>query len=101
MMNKAKADYDSRQIRRMARQVEAFVDKVITLSELISTLDGLLSALEGVDVEWKREFQKQWGVLEDIYANAQDKSLPTIPQEHLALADKAIAAISRLIAQKL
>jgi hypothetical protein len=71
------------------------------LGGLISDLDGLLNALEGVDDQWKNAFLKQWGVLEDVYANALYKTFPAIPSGHMVLVLKATAEIRKLVAQKL
>jgi hypothetical protein len=85
----------------MLEKLDAFDKKATPLGSLISGLDGLLNALEGADEQWKNAFLKQWGVLEDVYANALDKTFAAIPIGHMMLVNKAIGEIRKLIAQKL
>jgi hypothetical protein len=85
----------------MLERLDAFDKKAIPLGRLISDLDGLLNTLAGIDDRWKNAFLKQWGVLEDIYANALDQTFAAIPSAHLVLVNKAIGQIRQLIAQKL
>lgn len=100
-MNTELTNYDARQLRLMLEGLDAFGREAIALRDLISNLEGLLGSLESVDDPWRNAFLKKWGVLEDVYANAIDKSFPTIPTEHLALANRAIVELRRLIMQRL
>ena len=58
----------------MLAQIQDFKSKRIDLKHLINGFDSLLCALEEVDGGWKPDVQKQWGVLEDVYASALDKN---------------------------
>jgi hypothetical protein len=66
----------------------------------LSSLDGLQNALRDVDAKWQNAFLKQWGVLERVYADALDKNLKEIPNEHMALINRAIQEIRRLISER-
>lgn len=94
-------EYDTRQLKLMINELDAFERKAIDLTHLVSTLDGLLSALEDVDTHWKNFVLKQWGVLEDVNADILDKSLTEIPNQHLSLIANAIQEIRSLISQRL
>jgi len=93
-------DYDSRQLNLMIERLDAFERKAINLGHLVSSLDGLQNALRDVDGQWRNAFLKQWGVLEDVYADALDKNLKEIPNEYIALINRAIQEIRRLISDR-
>ncbi len=94
-------DYDIRQYRLMLDKLDAFGTQKLPLSNLISNLDGLLNALEDTDEQWKNAFLRQWGVLEDVYANSLDKNLQEIPGDQQVLVSKAVAEIRKLVAQNM
>ncbi len=93
-------DPNARQFNLMIERLNAFEKKAITLGHLVSSLDGLQNALQDVDASWKKAFLKQWSVLEDVYADALDRNLKEIPDQHMGLLRGAIQEIRRLIAEK-
>jgi hypothetical protein len=78
-------DHDARQLGLMLERLDAFDRKEVSLGKLVSSLNGLLSALQDADERWKKDFLRQWGLLEDVHANALDKSFGKVPSEHLVL----------------
>jgi len=94
-------DYNARQYNLMLQTLDAFESKSIELGSLVSTLDGLQNALEEVDSSWRSAFLKQWGVLEDVYADLLYRDLKEIPDQHMLLLNKAIREIKRLVAERL
>jgi hypothetical protein len=60
------SEYDKRQYQRMVDQIRDFESKRVDLKHIINGLDALLSALEQADAGWKSEFQRNWGVLEEV-----------------------------------
>jgi len=79
----------------------AFDNEAITLGELVADLEGLLYSLENLDESWQNSFLKQWGILEDVYADALDQKLKELPSEHKALIENAIDELRKLASQKI
>lgn len=98
-MSAKMTDYDVRQFNLMIERLDAFEQKAIDLGHLVSSLDGLQNTLQDIDANWKNAFLKQWGVLEDVYADALDKKLRVIPIEHAILINRATKEIRRLISK--
>jgi hypothetical protein len=92
------SEYDSRQYHRMLEQLRDFESKRIDLKHLIGGLDALLCALEEAEANWKSEFQRQWGVLEEVYAVALDRK-KELMAEDWKLIETAIQTMKRLLAQ--
>ena len=84
------SDYDNRQYSLMIEQIKQFESKRIDLKHLISGLESLLCALEQPDKKWKDTFQSEWGVLEEVYADALDKGYKRFPDTHEKLVEKAV-----------
>jgi hypothetical protein len=91
--------YNKRQLKLMLERIDWFHRGEIGLPALIANLDGLLNALEGVDQRWKQAFLKQWGVLEEVYADSLDKGLSAVPSENMPLINRAMDELKQLIAQ--
>jgi len=93
------SDYDNRQYRLMMQRIEEFEKSKIGLQRLIADLDALLCSLQKADETWRSSFQKEWGVLEEVYAIALDKGSEKLPTEHWDLIDNALGNMKRLLAQ--
>jgi hypothetical protein len=93
--------YNARQLNLMKGKLDAFDDNALSLRDLVVGLEGLLNALQDVDDVWRSSYLQRWGVLEEVYADALDKKLAEIPNEHIALINSAIKEIRELVAQKL
>jgi len=85
----------------MLERMAAFDNEAITLGELVADLEGLLYSLENLDESWQNSFLKQWGILEDVYADALDQKLKELPSEHKALIENAIDELRKLASQKI
>ena len=85
----------------MIERLDAFEQKTLSLGDLVSNLDGLQNALRDVDAKWRNAFLKQWGVLEDVYADSLDKRLIDLPAEWMTLIKKAIEEMRWLISKRL
>lgn len=94
-------DYDLRQLHLMTEQLDAYGRGAMDLGALVSRLDGLQNALPDAGASWRNEFSRQWGVLEDVYADSLDKNLKEIPMEHMSLVGKAIQEIRRLVSERI
>jgi CRISPR/Cas system CSM-associated protein Csm2 small subunit len=82
----------------MLDQIRDFESKRIDLKHLINGLDALLCALEEADAVWKSEFQRNWGVLEDIYAVALDRK-KQLGAEDWKLIEATVQRMKHLLAQ--
>lgn len=85
----------------MLDRLNTFDNKLTTLGDLIASLNGLLNAVTDIDQGWKTAFQKQWAMLEEVYADALDKDLREISAENLGLVNRAIEEIRRLVTQRI
>jgi hypothetical protein len=94
-------DYNTRQLNLMLRNLDAIDNRTVNLGNIKARLEGLLNALEDVEKHWRNAFFKQWGVLEDVYADALDQNLQEIPIEHMTLVNDAIREIRKLIGHNL
>jgi hypothetical protein len=92
------SDYDNRQYHRMLDQIRDFESKRIDLKHLINGMESLLSALETADATWKSEFQRKWGVLEEVYAVALDRK-SQLTQDDWKLINTAVVGMKQLITQ--
>ena len=68
-----KAEYDQRQYRLMADQLQGYEEGKLNLASLVSRLEALLSALEAPDKVWKNDFWSIRACLETVYAVAFDR----------------------------
>ncbi len=85
-----KKEYDQRQYRLMADQLQRFEEGQLGLVSLIGSLKSLLSVLEATDEAWKDDFRSEWGTLEVAYAMMLDqKGDGLVPNEQAALNDLA------------
>ena len=76
------------------------------LGSLIAGLEALLLCLEAADEDWKNEFRRKWGILEEVNAVALDRveqrastRVETILKEpdNQRLIKQAIEGIRRLL----
>jgi hypothetical protein len=91
------SDYDKRQYGLMLEQIKQFEAKQIDLKHLIAGLESLLCVLEQADKKWKDTFQSEWGVLEEVYADALDKGYKSLPTTHEKLIEKAVHNLKAMV----
>jgi hypothetical protein len=91
------SDYDNRQYILMIEQLDQFKLKQIDLKHLINGLESLLGVLTEPDEKWKFDFQRQWGVLEDVYADAIDRGRLELPDAHKELVEQAVQKLEAMI----
>jgi hypothetical protein len=92
------SNYNLRQYRRMLDQIQDFEAHRIDLQHIIRGLKSLLALLDNPDINWKLEFQKQWAVLEEVYAVTLDKKrAPT--EIEIMLVESSVRKIKRLVSQ--
>jgi hypothetical protein len=88
---------ERRQLEGMLNQADAFEARRIDLDGLISSLEALFNALEEAPPEWRNEFRRHWGVLEEVYAVAADQGrMPSSPAEE-ALVFQAVRSLRGLV----
>lgn len=91
------SEYDARQLRAMAHQIDAYKHATIDLPWLIASLEALQSALENVPERWVEHFSSKWGVLEEIYSMAVVRE-QSIPEAYLAEIAQVLEEIEAMIA---
>ena len=94
-------DYDIRQLNLMIAKLNDFERGNLSLNHLVSSLDGIQNALQEIDNQWRNAFLTQWGVLEDINAEALERHSKDSPSEQVSLASRAIRAIRHLVAERM
>ncbi len=105
-----KAEYDQRQYRLMADQLQGYEEGKLNLASLVSRLEALLSALEAPDKAWKNDFWSKWGTLETVYAVALDRNEQGLAPDaqatindpsHRALINEAVQNLRRLVQDRI
>jgi hypothetical protein len=95
------SDYNNRQYHLMLNQLKNFQAKHIDLKHLINGLESLLGCLEDPAADWKSAFQRQWGILEDVYADAVDKKCLDLPDAHRKLVTVAASNLESMVREAL
>jgi hypothetical protein len=95
------SDYDQRQYKLMLELLKAFDKRSLGLRKLIADLEALLVCLQDTDEEWKESFHKQWGRLEDVYADALDKGYKQLPQDDQTRVEDAIYHLQQLVQKRI
>lgn len=83
-------EYDSRQLRKMKRQLASFKAGDLSLPALIGDLEFLLNAMESIPIEWKRGIHEQIATLEEVYAITLDRGLAHTDELGMSLIKEAI-----------
>jgi hypothetical protein len=105
-----KNDFDQRQFALMEDHLRRYEEGGTDLGSLIAGLESLLLCLEAAGEDWKNEFRKKWGILEEVNAVALDRveqrastNVVTILKEpdNQRLIKQAIEGIRRLLADRL
>jgi hypothetical protein len=81
----------------MRCSIEEFQKDLIGLGSLVRKLDGLINALEMPTSSWKTSILKEWGILEDVYADLLDRGEKTISGAHAEIVSESIQRIRNLI----
>ena len=97
MTDKATHARNQRQYKLMLERLEQFENDEIGLRRLIDDLSGLLGALNDIDEEWNDEFERTWGVLEDVYAGALSSGYKTLPDEDRKLIWTAVDKLAEMV----
>jgi len=95
------SEYDNRQYRLMLDRIEKYQHKKLKLRTLIGDLEGLLGCLQEVDENWKEEFLKAWGVLEEVYSFAIYEEKKELSEKDKELIHKAITELGNMVKQQL
>ena len=95
------SDYDQRQYSMMLRLLKAFDTRSVGLGKLIVDLEALLGCLQDTEKAWKNSFYRQWGMLEDVYADALDKGLEQLPPDSENLIEDDIQNLRRLVQERI
>lgn len=110
MAEQWKTDFDQRQFVLMEDHLRRYEEGGTDLGSLIAGLESLLLCLEAADEDWKNEFRRKWGILEEVNAVALDRveqgastNVATILKEpdNQRLIEQAIEGIRRLLADRL
>jgi hypothetical protein len=109
MIEQRNTQFNERQFALMESQVRRYKDGEISLASLISALEALVHSLESVEDSWIARFQREWGVLEELYSVALDRvergvsasvdSTISEPDSSTSL-DAAIDGIRKLLAER-
>ena len=96
------SDYNQRQLRQMLGTLEDYEQGKTDLHPLISRLEGLLGCLEEPNSMWVDEFRHQWGILEEVYAEARyqaerTRTKPALSQRDIDLIQKTSTHLKALI----
>lgn len=93
-------EFDERQFAKMREALESFREAPLsigTLGALISTMDFLISALQTPASAVAGLFRRFWGILEEVYAVAQDEGHKTLSDNDKRLIQKAISELEHLL----
>lgn len=82
-------EYNNRQYLKMLECIRLFRSNERSLSECISDIKALMACLESPDVETKTNLQRNWAVLEEVYADSLDRGLPASARNNSDLIDKS------------
>ncbi len=73
----------------------------ISVKKLINDLEALLNVVENIEDEWKQRFLKEWGILEDLYADQLYEKLDEMPESDKLEIELAVENIKKLINEKI
>lgn len=73
MAEQWKTDFDQRQFALMEDHLRRYEEGGMELGSLIAGLEALLLCLEAADEDWKNQFRRKWGILEEVNAVALDR----------------------------
>lgn len=68
MKNTESEDFNQRQLKIMADELNEFKCQKISLKYLIKRLKEIFRIIESMDKEWSESFLREWGTLETVYA---------------------------------
>ncbi len=91
------SEYDERQYQLMREFISAYERRNLPLINLIGKLEALLGCLQNVSSDWRNDFLKQWGVLEDVYSVSVDQGTTYLNDEAHLLITSALSEIKQLI----
>lgn len=91
------SDYDQRQYEQMLLILRSYQAGQLGLGRAIADLEALQSCLQVAQDAWKKSFQSEWGVLEDVYASMLDKGLDELPLDLQNLVNIAVTQLQGLV----
>jgi hypothetical protein len=97
----AMTEYDERQYRLMVQRLEEFENERIGFNRLIVDLESLLGCLQEVDTSWKSKFQRECGVLDEVYAVMLDRQQKQMTPEDQKLVSRSVQELKRMVSEKL
>lgn len=93
--------YDLRQLTMMQGLIQDYEADKISVKKLINDLEALLNVVENIEDEWKQRFLKEWGILEDLYADQLYEKLDEMPESDKLEIELAVENIKKLINEKI
>lgn len=93
-------EFDERQFAKMREALASFREapsSIGALGALISTMDFLISALQAPSSTVIGLLRRFWGILEEVYAVAQDEGHITLSDNDMRLIQKAISELEHLL----
>lgn len=99
--HKLTGEYDLRQLTMMRGLIKGYEADKISVKKLINDLEALLNVIENVEEDWKQRFLKEWGVLEDLYADQLYEKLDEVPESDKLEIKLALENIKKLINEKI
>ena len=71
------------------------------LGNFVRRLEEILSMIDDPnEFNWKQEMLRNWGALEDVYADALYTKRSEIPEDHIKIMKPAISKLKRLINER-
>lgn len=87
---------DRHHLQQMKAALTLSVHDLDGVGRLVSTLESLVALLERPDESWRRRFDEEWGMLEEVLAVTLDRGT-SLDQQGKRLVGEAIAGLQRLV----
>ena len=86
-----------RQLEMMKHSINRYRESSMSLASLISELESLFPLIASPITQWSHDFQKQWAVLEEIYAGILYDQREMLNTEENAVIQESITQLGRII----
>jgi hypothetical protein len=95
------SEYNKRQYKVMIETIKEYKNQNLSLRKLIDSLEGLLNCLEEISEDWRTEFLREWGVLEDECSITVTSGQKKLSSESKNSIDNAINNLKEMILRQL